>query len=153
MPLHVWDPVTAPLSPAWSAPVQTGYVWVRHGGEWRGASGLWVSDGAGGWDQFYAGFASFPPSVAPAGTMSVNGSTTVTLNLSNRQPQWRVRGTQRIYDFGVLQGTTTLDELTDGPFTQPQLGISTTGEVRWDIYYHDPVSNTDGSTAVLNIFF
>ncbi len=156
MPMHVWDTVTTPLSPGWSPPVASGNVWVRDGASWAPVRGLWVSDGAGGWSQFYAGFGAFPPTIAPTGSLAVvggGGTGTVTLNLTNRQPQWRLRGTQRLFDFGVLVQSQTLDDASDGPYVQDQLGVSTTGEARWDVYYHDPVSGTDGPTAVLNIFF
>lgn len=157
MPMHVWDTATSPVTPAWSAPVATGRVWVYDAAAWKTVTGIWVSDGAGGWSQFYSSYAAFVPTIRPAGTTSVVGGSTgvgtVNLNLSNRQPQWSVRGTQTLYDFGVQQQQRVLDDVSDGPFIQPQLGVSTTGEVRWIVYYHDTAGGADGPSETFSIFF
>ena len=153
MPLHVWDHVTTPVSPAWSPPVATGNVWVRNGVAWSPTIGLWAYQAVGGWTQFYAGFASFPPTIKPAGTTSVVGASTVNLNLTNRQPQWRVQGTQKLFDFGAQVQSQTIDLASDGPFEQTQLGISTTGEVQWNVNYFDPASGASGPSQLFSIFF
>jgi hypothetical protein len=152
MPLHVWDTATDPLAPAWSDPVAEGNAFVRHNNQWRPLVQMYVRDGQD-W-RLVTGIVP-PPPVMPQGSLFVSGGQgtgTITLTVSNRFSTWYVRGTQRVYDNGVLVSSVAVDEQSD-VFVQPMLGISTTGEAVWTIEYYEALSELAGPQQSFSIFF